>query len=307
MMKKILSILLIAAIFATAVSIPVSAAESYRYIGDVDGDDAVSVIDATWIQKHLASLETLTNLQKFLGDVDNSHTTDILDATLIQKKLANLIVGFYRERIQSWKSEIYRIESTNTDSAYLLNTEYTFTLATSNYPIADEYRVLVDGNVVFDHSERKEFSYTFTEAGVHYIRTYCYGAWGNIDSCVMQLIVIDPNTKEKPQISTIDYDKATGRADVSASGGKAPYLYCYTIRQVPPPPPEYGPEYTAGAEFVFKTEPDGSYYLYCDFCDGIEVYVPTSLLSNNLYYQLEVQALDSAGALSEVKSIYIQK
>lgn len=305
-MKRILSILLLAAMLAAAAFVP-AAAESFRYIGDVDGDGFVSVLDATAIQKHLASLETLTKLQKYLGDVDNSKTTDIIDATMIQKKLVGLIIGFYKERVSSWRSEIFRIESSNDGNTFLLDTEYTFTLDTSNYPIPDEYRVLVDQDVILDRSSGKIFSYTFTAAGVHYIRAYCYGAWGSIDSCLLRIIVTDPNATEKPRINRIDYDKATGLMNVSASGGKAPYLYSYTVRQVPPPPPEHGPEFTGSAEFVFKTEPDGSYYLYCDFCDGVEVFVPTSLLSNNLYYKLEVQALDSSGALSEIKSIYIQK
>lgn len=303
MMKRILPLLLIA-FMLTVLSTPVTAAESYRCIGDIDGDDSVSILDATLIQKQLASLKSFSRLQNFLGDVDNSQTTDIIDATLIQKRLASLIDNFYRERIQSWKSEIYGIESSNNSNTYLLNTEYSFSVSATQRPIPDEFRVLVDQDIVLDHTEEKDFAYTFTEAGIHYIRAYCYGAWGKIDSCLLTVIVTDPNAVEKPRITSAYYDKKTSKVEVTATGGSSPYQYAYTIRQVPPPPPN-GEPYTHAAEFVFRTDENGEYTLYCDFCDGIDVFIPTYLLSKNLNYVLEIQALDSNGVLSPVKTIQI--
>ena len=306
MMKKIISVLLIVTIAVFAIPASFTAAESYRYIGDVDGDDTVSILDATLIQKQLASLHSFTKWQKNLGDVDNSQTTDIIDATLIQKRLASLVEGFYKERIQSWKSEIYGIESINSENTYLLNTQYSFSISATQRPIPDDFQVLVDQKVILEKGEETSFTCTVTETGVHHIRAYCYGAWGNIDSCLLTIIVTDPDTAAKPSVDKIVYDSSTGLINVTASGGTAPYQYCYTIRQVPPPPPEHGPEFT-DASFVFKMDTDGSYYLYCDFCDDPDVHVPTYHLSKDLYYQLEVQALDQKGALSQVKSIYIQK
>lgn len=304
-MKRLLSFILVGWTLALCLAVPAYSAEQYRYIGDVDGDDAVTILDATAIQKYLVSIHPFSKLQKYLGDVDNSKTTDILDATLIQKKLASIPAPFYRERINSWKSEIYSIESSNLDGAYLTDTQYIFTINATAYPIPDDYRILVDDDVIQENGENKSFSYTFSETGVHSIRAYCFGAFGSIDTCLLKVIVTDPNASEKPTVDTVLFDRATGKVEASASGGTAPYRYCYTIRQVPPPPPE--PEVSGGYEFVFKEEQDGSYYLYCDFCDGEEVYVPVYHLTKNLYYQLEVQALDSKGVISEVKSIYIQK
>lgn len=59
--------------------------------GDVDLDTKVSVLDATAIQKNLASLITLTEQQKKLGDTDGDSKLSILDATRIQKWLASII------------------------------------------------------------------------------------------------------------------------------------------------------------------------------------------------------------------------
>lgn len=63
-------------------------------LGDVDEDGKVSVLDATMIQKHLASIITLTPQQKQAGMVDNGQNLSVIDATLIQKKLASLIDHF---------------------------------------------------------------------------------------------------------------------------------------------------------------------------------------------------------------------
>ena len=295
------------AVLMLSVGISANAQTTYRYIGDVDGDDLVSILDATLVQKQLASLQSFSKLQKFLGDVDNSKTTDIIDATMIQKKLASLIDCFYKERIQSWNAEIYGIESSNSDSSYLLNTKYSFSVSATQRPIPDDFRVLVDQEVVLDKCEETSFTYTFSEAGIHYIRAYCFGAFGGVDSYLLTVIVTDPDIVEKPEIEKINYNKATGQVDVVVSGGTAPYQYSYTIRQVPPPPPEVGPNYVTSSEFVFKNDVDGTYYLYCDFCSGIDVFVPTYLLEPKLSYTLEAQVIDSSGVLSDVKTIYIQR
>lgn len=61
-----------------------------RFIkGDADGDGEVSVIDATVIQRHEASIATGA-FYKPLADVDGDSDVSIIDATLIQRKEAGL-------------------------------------------------------------------------------------------------------------------------------------------------------------------------------------------------------------------------
>ena len=69
---------------STAVSV---AAESGCIRGDADGDETVTVLDATCIQKHLASLN-VTAFVEMAADVDGDTYVTILDATAIQRKLA---------------------------------------------------------------------------------------------------------------------------------------------------------------------------------------------------------------------------
>ena len=58
-------------------------------IGDVDGDGEVTIIDATTIQRHLASLPIKMYNEK-AADADEDGTVSILDATVIQRWLAQL-------------------------------------------------------------------------------------------------------------------------------------------------------------------------------------------------------------------------
>lgn len=58
-------------------------------LGDTDGDGKVSILDATAIQRHLASLPTTAYNEK-AADADEDSKVTILDATAIQRHLASL-------------------------------------------------------------------------------------------------------------------------------------------------------------------------------------------------------------------------
>lgn len=58
--------------------------------GDVNSDEELSILDATYIQKHLASLEFEGDFISGLADFDCDNNITITDVTAIQKKLAKL-------------------------------------------------------------------------------------------------------------------------------------------------------------------------------------------------------------------------
>lgn len=60
-------------------------------LGDVDGDNDVSIIDATCIQRHLASIP-VSSYNEVAADADGDNTITIIDATWIQRYLVGLDV-----------------------------------------------------------------------------------------------------------------------------------------------------------------------------------------------------------------------
>lgn len=94
MLKRIFSVILIAALAVsllctTAVGVPVS-----QKRGDVDGDGEVSILDATVIQRWLVDLETLDDDAIARAKVCGGEELTILDATEIQRYVAGLIDRF---------------------------------------------------------------------------------------------------------------------------------------------------------------------------------------------------------------------
>lgn len=63
-------------------------------LGDVNMDGAVSITDATEVQKAIAGLLSLNEYQNKLADVNKDGSVSIIDATQIQKYLAGLIDKF---------------------------------------------------------------------------------------------------------------------------------------------------------------------------------------------------------------------
>jgi len=63
-------------------------------MGDVDGDGKISVMDATYIQRHLAKLAILSGDPLKVADVDFDDKITVMDATQIQRFVAKLIDKF---------------------------------------------------------------------------------------------------------------------------------------------------------------------------------------------------------------------
>jgi flavodoxin len=70
-------------------------------IGDANGDGKLSISDATAVQRHLASLELLSEEQLQLAKVSGNTELTVTDATLIQKKVAKMIDKFPLEEQQA--------------------------------------------------------------------------------------------------------------------------------------------------------------------------------------------------------------
>ena len=68
----------------------VSARVDLRYVGDTTADGVVNIRDATYIQKGLADIVTMSTTDREVADVDENGKVSIKDATLIQKNIAGI-------------------------------------------------------------------------------------------------------------------------------------------------------------------------------------------------------------------------
>ncbi len=75
---------------ATTEVIPTVKPNPTYMIGDADGNSKINIKDATLIQKHLAKLITLSDIEIVAGDANEDGKLNVKDATEIQKHLANL-------------------------------------------------------------------------------------------------------------------------------------------------------------------------------------------------------------------------
>ena len=92
-MKKILAVILTVIIAFSSITM-VSATSDARLIGDVNNDGAVSIEDATIVQKYLANMVDFDEEARICADTDGNGAVSIEDATIVQKYLAGMISDF---------------------------------------------------------------------------------------------------------------------------------------------------------------------------------------------------------------------
>lgn len=84
-MKKLISVLLAAATMIAAVTCGAVTADAATIRGDVNGDNKISLRDATMVQKINAGLITPTSAQSYSADFNANDSVELVDALLIQK------------------------------------------------------------------------------------------------------------------------------------------------------------------------------------------------------------------------------
>jgi hypothetical protein len=60
-------------------------------MGDLDGDGALTIADATLLQRALAEYEPLTEAQTALADLNGDGEITVRDLTYLQRSLAELL------------------------------------------------------------------------------------------------------------------------------------------------------------------------------------------------------------------------
>lgn len=93
-MKRLMCILLSLMIMLSAVVVTYADEQPEIEIGDANLDGFISIIDATYIQLHIAGIIELNSTSLIYADVDSSKNVNILDATIIQQYVAKIITEF---------------------------------------------------------------------------------------------------------------------------------------------------------------------------------------------------------------------
>lgn len=260
--RRILSLLLALIITGGAI-VSTHAARAPRRIGDTDGDDKVTVFDATRIQRWLAELAEMDKLDQYLGDVNGDGECDILDATRIQRKLVDLD-SFYKDYIGDWYVSDWRFFADYNSGKATVGTPVTFTAEVPYYvehvgedPESDGqteypthtfafYLVTEEWNdgkyqqkyeCIQERSEINTCTYTFTEPGTYKPVCRIYN-WldQSAEAVIWNYEVVEPYSLDKPVIvSTLfreDTYSVSGDSPlyVRAEGGKGSYQYKYSIK-----------------------------------------------------------------------------
>ena len=97
---------------------PIGAEESEPLLGDVDSDDTVTILDATFIQRKLASIPIPFEFNEIIADTDGDGSVSIIDATYIQRWLASLKTN---ENIGKPISDASKPDNEDEEFPYLVN------------------------------------------------------------------------------------------------------------------------------------------------------------------------------------------
>lgn len=133
-----------------------AAAEDIPLLGDADGDGVITILDATVIQRYLASFAVKNpEIVEERGDI-SGNGLDIIDATLIQRHLAGFTVPYEIGK------PIHKDSSVEEDFSYLNNKPSCPECGSGDvayimygYPLPEEYystafrQRLADGEIVF--------------------------------------------------------------------------------------------------------------------------------------------------------------
>lgn len=205
-MKKIICILCVFALLFSICGATVSAVPAPGFAGYVDSDEAITVKDATLVQKYVAGIEELGFMRQCFADVDDDGRVTVKDATAIQKHVAKIEKIIYKE--------IYpyiTVESFYSDYASgkaMVGVPVTFKAEARSWDElggAVKYTFKINDEIIVSDTEVGEFTYTFTEAGEYIVRLIVknnFSPYG--DEKITQYInVVEPYDSETPVIKTI--------------------------------------------------------------------------------------------------------
>ncbi len=302
---------------AGAKNAPASTLANTLLIGDVDGDNAVTIVDATAIQRRLANMSQFNELQEFLGDTDGDDVLSVIDATIVQRRIAELGNEFWRTSIDPRRPQILSFQT----SAYYPNYRDRATAVYAKTPVrlrcfSENYRIpnriftnrytfyLNDEPIAVD-STQNSCLYRFEEAGTYTVRTVVHNIFGET-ATINSVTVLD--SPEQPYLADAVFDSSKMTLSVQGAGGTGGYEYrCYIRYTVPAepsmPPTEEPTEGDTEPSFNPVPRPDGTYQLVSDYTTASTIKIPNEMLNTEMEYSIYITVKDSSGAESDLSQI----
>ncbi len=239
---RILSMIMALMLIVSTSIISASAALAPARIGDVDDNDEISILDATYVQRHIAKLQELEQFACFVGDVDNNLKLTILDATLIQQFVAQKISEF---PAGNWATIDLFSEALVSDYNFCapVGTPVTFTAIATGYAKPFVYEFYINDEVVQEFSEQNTCVYTFDKSGTYEVKVSVRNRAGLEHGEVMRFTVNDAPATNNLYISSLYhkgfYDSYT-TFEAVAKNGTEPYEYEFDICKLTKDEPVYG-------------------------------------------------------------------
>lgn len=241
-MKKVVSILLVAVMLASTFVISISAATAPAgTIGDVNFDNNIDVLDASFIMRVVANLEKANAEQVLFGDVDKDGKLNIIDATNIQRHIAGLETNSYIEYWYNYDMLENDFYSDYESGVAMAGVPVTFTVnAETGSPVLS-YELYVD-DICVAISDTNSITYTFEQAGEYDVemRINAFYATGRIGDSNFK--VVEPFESDTPlfktlyltgkiQWGTITYGVNGMAVHADAIGGEGPYQYKFVFER----------------------------------------------------------------------------
>lgn len=200
-LSKFIALLLGVLMVLSLSLISVSAATKPFDAGDVDVDEKVTVKDATLIQKSVANICTLNDLQQCLAEVDGDEKITVKDATMIQKKCARILDSFIVPAFV-WTDVSAKALYGSFDSGKAkVGVPVTFTALAEGNGAPFTYEFYIEGKQIAEKSETNTFTCTFDEAGHYTVTAKVYNRFGCSDEAVLSdYEVVDAWESEDLQI-----------------------------------------------------------------------------------------------------------
>lgn len=228
---RILSVIVAILLIATSGAISASAALPPVTMGDID-HNGLDITDATAVQRTVAQLDELDELQSFAADVDNDEKVTIIDATLIQQHLAGMINEFPAGNYRYLDLYAEALVSDYSSGNARVGTPVTFTAIASGDASPLMYKFYINDELVQDYSTSNTFVHTFEQPGTYTVEYYVKSRAGLESSEHIDLTVTEAMDIGYINITSI-YHKGFYdyylNFEAIAECGTEPYEYAFAL------------------------------------------------------------------------------